>query len=372
MRQALLYLLCAALAVAPLTAQRDFNALRGELDAARDAMVKSKNGRPAFEDVVALAKTATARLETFLEDAQGDDATNARLMLANVWMDVGRTEDAKQALMGFTPETTPPLALVAAAELAARVGADDLRERFVAAAVKKDAPLEQRMALAIFLATRLVEIARADHIFATALEAAKDDEQRAHIAWYRCASLRAREDVEEDAWITALDELAESYASTYWGGVARDRKRALELRVGSPAIAFAGRTLDGRTLALPDLAGKVVLLEFWGDQNERAGPFLRKLKDEFGAKGFAIVGIAALDDAERARTLARESERDWPQMFDGRGLQTDLALRYGIERLPDFVLLDRAGKVALLNVFLDDADGRLELRNTIADRLGGD
>lgn len=350
-----------------LCAQNDFAALRRALDADRDAMVQAAHGRPGLDDVKKLADATAAKLEKFLAEAKGEDAANARLMLANVWLEVGASEKVKAALAGFDPATTPPLALVAAAELAARVGANGTREEYVEAAVAAKAPFEQRMALAIFLATRLVEIQRADAIFEDAAKEAKDDEARARVAWFRVLCLRSREDLEEDAWIQALEKLAKEWPSTYWGGVARDLRKALDLHVGDTAIDFSGRTLDDKPLALSDLRGKVVLLEFWGERTERAAPFLQKLQGEFGERGLQLVGVAAFEDAKAAKAAAQQSGRDWPQLFDGRGMQTDVALRYGIERLPDFLLIDRKGKVAALRCFLDDETGRAELHDAIAD-----
>jgi hypothetical protein len=356
--------------LAALRAQGGFAELKTRLDAERDALVRAKDGRLAFDDVQKLATSAAAQLERFLAASQGDDAANARLMLANVWLDVGKTDAAKSALLGFDPAATAPLALVAAAELAARIGDDALRERLTVAAVDAEAPLEQRMALAIFLATRLVDLPRAEGIFAAAKDAAKDDETRAHVAWYRVNCTRAREDVEEDAWLEELKALEKAYPKTYWGGVARDRLRALESKPGDAAIPFAGTSLDGQRVALTELAGKVVLVEFWGERAERAGPFLAKLHADYAERGLVIVGVAAVEDRARATALASSTGRVWPQLFDGRGLATDLALRFGVERLPELLLIDRQGKLAVTSAWIDDADGRTELRDAIERALG--
>lgn len=350
---------------APLASQDNFGALEQRLAAERDALMRSKDGRPAFEDVKRFAARAAEQIEAFLQKARGDDSANARLLLANVWVDVGDEAAAKKALAGFDPETTPPLALAAAAELATRVGAADLRARFCDAATKKAAPFEQRMALAIFLATRLVEVERAEAIFTKERESAADDEAKARLLWYHATCTRQREDVEEDAWLEELKTLAETHPETYWGGVARDRRRAIEQKAGDAAIPFRGTTLDGAPLALADLEGKVVLVEFWGDRADRAAPFLVKLHEDFAARGLALVGVAAVLDRARATELVQASKRSWPQLFDGRGPATDLALRWGVERLPEFVLIDRKGKLVLPTAWLDDADGRTELRDAI-------
>ncbi len=69
-------------------------------------------------------------------------------------------------------------------------------------------------------------------------------------------------------------------------------------------------------------------------------------------------------------TVASSTGRVWPQLFDGRGLATDLALRFGVERLPELLLIDRQGKLAVTSAWIDDADGRTELRDAIERALG--
>ncbi|MEL6429896.1 MAG: hypothetical protein AAFU73_11985 [Planctomycetota bacterium] len=60
------------------------------------------------------------------------------------------------------------------------------------------------------------------------------------------------------------DALAAAAPGGYWGTRYRSTKGAVSLEVGKLAPDFAGRTIDGKELALSDYRGQVVLIDFFG------------------------------------------------------------------------------------------------------------
>lgn len=356
-------------------AQRSLAELRARFDADREALMEEKRGRITFEDVVALAEKHTRVLEEWLPTAKGSDAINGRLLLVNIFADTGKEDRARQVLLALDADAASGLELVAAAEMAAGLGLLEKRDAWIEAAIAKEAPFEERMALAMFLMTRLVEIEKGEAIIESALESAPDDEARAKVLWYRAAALREREDLEEGAYESALEELSKEYPNTYWGGIARDRLRAFDLEPGADAIPFEAKTLGGDTVKLADYAGKVVLLDFWDSRSvkvSRTPAALAKMLGDYGEQGFAILGVAMDLDRAAAEVAAKEHGETWPQVFDGRGMQTEVALRYGIEQVPDHVLIGRDGKIAAIRIFLQDDYGIRELRHAIEQALARD
>jgi peroxiredoxin len=362
------------LPTAPTWAQQPLAEIRAGFDADREALMRERQGRVTFQDVKTLAEKHTRTLEKWLPTATGADAANGRLLLTNIYADIGEEERARAVLKALDVGGAPALELAAAAEMATRLGLGAERTRWIDAALAKEAPFEDRMALGLYLMTRLVEVEKGEAIFDAALAVAADDEGRARVRWYRAAALREREDLEEGAYEEALDAIANEFPETYWGGIARDRRRAFDLEVGVPAIAFSGRTLDGAEVRLADHAGKVLLLDFWTSDALRgrsAHEALGAMLADYGEKGFAILGVAMDGGTKEAvAAAAKERGKTWPQLFDGRGMLTDAALRYGIEQLPDYVLIDRSGKIAAIRVFLQDDYGVRELRDAIQRALG--
>jgi len=110
------------------------------------------------------------------------------------------------------------------------------------------------------------------------------------------------------------------------------------------------QTIDGRTIALDDLRGRVVLLDFWATWCAPCLaelPRLKKLHKQYGREDFEIIGIS-LDTLDRRtfNSWVRRNSITWPQVHEGRGYNGDLARRFEVEKLPVTVLLDRNGDVA--------------------------
>ncbi|MBK8978195.1 MAG: TlpA family protein disulfide reductase [Planctomycetes bacterium] len=368
-----LLLLAACALCAPtvtVAAQTNLAELQKRFADEQRALREEKQGALTFDDVRALAERHADQLHRWLaSDAKGTDLINGRLLLTNIYLDIGREDDARTTLRSIDVDAAPAMELATAAEMATWLGMTEERSAWIDRAVAKPSAFEERMALGIFLATRLDEPARAEALFTQAERDAKDDEARARVGWFRAAMVREREDLEDGSYEKALKELSERYPATYWGGVARDRLRALDLRVGAEAIPFDARTLDGSRVSLESLRGKVVLLDFWSSRvhaGRDTTPLLKELDHAWRDRGLAILGVCFDDDRDVARSAAAASGRTWPQIFDGRGWQNDVALRYAIEQVPDHVLIGRDGRIAAIRVYLQDDEGIEELREAVA------
>ena len=84
--------------------------------------------------------------------------------------------------------------------------------------------------------------------------------------------------------------------------------------------------------------------------------------NQFHNQGFEVVGISLDADLNQMRAVTRERGMAWPQYFDGKLWNNDLAKRFGIRSIPTMWLLDKNGKLA-------DTNGREDLQGKVAKLL---
>ena len=141
---------------------------------------------------------------------------------------------------------------------------------------------------------------------------------------------------------------------------------------------------NGGPVALADLRGKVVLLDFWGywcGPCVGSMPALMKLHDEFKGKGLVIVAVHD-DSVDSIADMDRKLEPARKEFWGGRGLPFLIALdgggrtritrtalttrgattaAYGITGFPTTLLIDRDGKLVRdIDVRRPDARGEIE------------
>ena len=115
--------------------------------------------------------------------------------------------------------------------------------------------------------------------------------------------------------------------------------------VSGAAPELAGRTLTGGTLEPADLAGRVVVVNFWATwcgPCRREQPVLSAMHREQGPDGAIFVGVNYRDDPTAAREYLDEFDVAYPSLEDPSGT---LAHRFGVPFLPTTVVIDAEGQL---------------------------
>jgi cytochrome c biogenesis protein CcmG/thiol:disulfide interchange protein DsbE len=125
--------------------------------------------------------------------------------------------------------------------------------------------------------------------------------------------------------------------------------------LGKPAPDFALPVLANTGSAkLADLAGSVVVLDFWATwcgPCERTMPALQALHVKYAARGLRLVGISEDESDADIAAYARDHALTYPLARDDDGA---LARAYWHAALPTLVVIDRAGIVRRVEVGIPD------------------
>jgi cytochrome c biogenesis protein CcmG/thiol:disulfide interchange protein DsbE len=121
--------------------------------------------------------------------------------------------------------------------------------------------------------------------------------------------------------------------------------------VGKPAGAFKLKTFDGPDIALEELRGRVVVVNFWASWCYPAcyeeAPVLERGWRAYKDRGVMLVGIDIQDKEEPARRFIAQFNLTFPNAPDPTGR---VSVDYGVYGVPETFFLDRAGRIRAKHV----------------------
>jgi len=175
------------------------------------------------------------------------------------------------------------------------------------------------------------------------LETHPDDARRPAL---KLTEAQALENFDADAARAIYEEIAGDEDPD----IAQAAKSGLDLMaMRARPLELTFTTVDGRKFDLADLRGKVVLVDFWATWCPpcvEEVPQLVETYEKFKDRGFEIVGISLDNDRTALEKFTAENKMTWPQFFDGKGWDNELAQRFKIQSVPTMWLLGKDGKLA--------------------------
>jgi cytochrome c biogenesis protein CcmG, thiol:disulfide interchange protein DsbE len=129
-----------------------------------------------------------------------------------------------------------------------------------------------------------------------------------------------------------------------------------DLKSGDRARDFEQKTLNGSTLKLSQLRGKVVLLDFWASWCEpckKELPILAKMAPRLREKGVEIVAVNIDEKKENAESFIKSHAAGLTVVYD-----KDKAIvgQYEPPKMPSSFIIDRNGVIRAINAGFDAGD----------------
>jgi len=119
-----------------------------------------------------------------------------------------------------------------------------------------------------------------------------------------------------------------------------------QISKSSMAPDFSLQTLDGKSMRLSDLRGKVVLLNFWATwcgPCKIETPWLVELQNEYGSQGLQVIGVEEGDDSkEEIQKFSTDMGVNYPILLG----KEEVGDAYGgVPALPETFFIGRDGKI---------------------------
>ncbi len=171
------------------------------------------------------------------------------------------------------------------------------------------------------------------------------------------------EELDPPRLIGLLEELSKD-ANSETATMAKQRLAVAKERelLKSKPLDLKFKPLEGDEVDLEKLRGKVVLIQFWATW---CGPCMSEMPHvqstyaKLHDKGFEILGISLDDDEKELRAVLKKKKITWAQCFDGKGWESPLAKRFGIDAIPALWLVNKKGMVVDMDA-TEDLEAKIE------------
>lgn len=121
------------------------------------------------------------------------------------------------------------------------------------------------------------------------------------------------------------------------------------LQVGSPAPDWTLKNSNDKNVALKDLRGKIVVLDFWATwcgPCKMAMPGVQKISEKYKDKAVRVFGVNCMERNSNVDPMAviKQKNVTYGQLLNG----TTVAAQYGVRAIPSFAVIGKDGNLLYL------------------------
>lgn len=158
--------------------------------------------------------------------------------------------------------------------------------------------------------------------------------------------------VKQDDAQMVYDQLTPEAKNSFDGKALRDRIETYKkTSAGSPLPQFKMTDPNGKPVSIKDLAGKVVVLDFWASWCAPCRvyiPTLREYYNKYKDKGVVFISVSLDDDPAKWQKAMDELKMEWTQVLAEGGFKEEAGVRklFNIAGIPYVVVVGKDGKMA--------------------------
>ncbi|MEZ6135914.1 MAG: redoxin domain-containing protein [Pirellulaceae bacterium] len=156
-------------------------------------------------------------------------------------------------------------------------------------------------------------------------------------------------------------QAAKNFGDMTAGKKAEGALRRLNL-AGKP-FSIKGNTLDGRGFSSDSYVGGPVVYHCWASWCEGCKAEMRALKElqaKYAKQKLRVVGINLDNQAAQGAAFLKQNSFPWVHLYDEGGLESTLAVGYGVLTLPANFIVDKEGKVVKTGVHWTELESVIE------------
>ena len=127
---------------------------------------------------------------------------------------------------------------------------------------------------------------------------------------------------------------------------------------------FVSTMVNEKKIALSDLRGKYVLIDFWASwcgPCRRENPNVVKIYKKYQAKNFTILSVSLDQELTKWKAAIQQDKLDWPyHVSDLKGWNSAVVPLYSIKGIPFTVLVNPKGRIIGINLRGEALEDRLK------------
>jgi thiol-disulfide isomerase/thioredoxin len=143
------------------------------------------------------------------------------------------------------------------------------------------------------------------------------------------------------------------------------KKEVLKNLVNKPAVDFSLKSIDGKTVKLSDLRGKVVVVDFWATwcgPCKSSFPYLQKVYDKYKSNPNVVIlalntweNVSGKEREDLVKKFMADNKYTFPVLYDQGFVE-----KYGVEGIPTKFVIDKKGMIQFKSIGFNGGDKMVE------------